>query len=73
MAARGITVRGSEPGSQRCEPGRNTVTVLVKNEGQAAASGFRMKLEADGDDYEQQVAGLDGGKEVSVSFPNVEL
>lgn len=73
LAARGIAVQASNSGSPGCFAGRNTVNVLVKNEGQAAAPAFRVKLEADGDDYEQSVAGLDGGKEITTTFANIDL
>ena len=76
LAARGIRVRSAEPGGgDDCNPGKNDVTVVIKNDG-TAASGFAVRRVVDGADdqaKEQSVAGLDAGKELEVRFDDVRL
>lgn len=77
LTMKGIRVRGGAPGGAGdCDPGRNDVTVDIRNGGTAAASGFAVRLIVDGEDdeaKEQAVAGLGAGEETEVTFDDVRL
>jgi hypothetical protein len=77
LAALGIRVKSAESGGGNdCDPGRNDITVVVKNAGQAAADGFTVRLIVDGEGdeaKEKSVAGLEAGKELEVQFDDVRL
>jgi hypothetical protein len=69
-----IRVKGKEPSGQNdCDPGRNDVTVTVKNAGTAAAAAFVVRLLVDDDASLKNVPSLDPGKDASVEFGGVQL
>jgi hypothetical protein len=76
LSALGIRVKSAEPGgSQDCDPGKNDVTVVVKNQGTLAAPSFVVRLTVDEnkDAKEKTVPGLDAGKELEITFDDVRL
>jgi len=77
LAALGIRVKSAESGgSQDCDPGKNDVTVVVKNLGTAPATQFAVRLIIDGNNREAKqraVTALDAGKELDVTFEEVSL
>lgn len=57
-----------------CDPGKNIVTITLKNGGGKAAGPFKVQLEVDGDDKdEESLPGLDAGKTIDVTFDKVKL
>ncbi len=72
-----IRVRGKEPsGADDCDPGRNDVTVVVRNQGTAAASNFAVRVTVDDEDDDAEEASgldLDAGKDLAVLFDDVKL
>jgi hypothetical protein len=69
-----IRVRGEEPGGQRdCDPGKNDVVVVVKNQGTGAAASFIVQLVVDKQATDKSVATLDAGKETVVRFDDLRL
>jgi len=72
-----IRVKGEEPsGSNDCDPGKNDVTVVVKNQGAAAATGFAVRILPDNDDDETKEKtglNLDAGKDLEVRFDDLRL
>lgn len=77
LLPRSIRIRGDGPGgSDDCDPGRNDVTVIAKNDGTAAAGSFAVRLVVDGEDdeaKEKTVPGLEAGKELEITFDDVRL
>ena len=66
--------RGVNAGSE-CHPGDNRVLVTVRNAGAQPAAAFAVRLQVDGDDVddEREVAGLEAGKETTVTFERVRV
>lgn len=72
-----LAVKGKEPtGSSDCDPGKNDVTVQIKNVGTADASGFNVILLVDGDQDDggtKAVEFLGKGQHMDVIFDDVKL
>ncbi len=72
-----IRVRGEDAhGTNDCDPGKNDITVVVKNQGSGPAAGFVVRVVVDGEDDEaKEKSGLtlDGGKELAVTFDDLRL
>ena len=70
-----IRVRGADAsGNSDCDPGLNTVTVVVQNRGRGTAGSFTVGLTADGDPAgEVTVDQLQAGQERQVTFNKVNL
>jgi hypothetical protein len=63
-------------GSNDCDPGKNDVSVVVKNQGSEPAVGFVVRVVVDNDDDEaEEKSGLtvDGGKELTVKVDDVRI
>jgi len=84
LFASGLSVKGEQTnGTSGCDPGRNDITVSIKNLGGAAASSFSVNLTArpegnddnadDGISLERTVAALNGGASQDVEFNDVRL
>jgi hypothetical protein len=77
LVALGLRVTSAEPGGgQDCDPGKNDVTVVIKNDSPAAAAGFAVRLVIDDEDKdakEKSVAGLAAGEQAEVMFEDVRL
>jgi subtilase family serine protease len=76
LAVKAVRVRGEEAGGPSdCDPGKNDVTVIVKNEGTGASGSFvvRVHMDDDDDEVEEVVAALDPGKELELRFDDVRL
>lgn len=74
LAVSAIKVNGqASDGKGDCKEGKNTVTVLVKNQGAAKAKDFVVRLVVEGGAEEQSVSGLDVGTEREVRFDDVRL
>ncbi|HLH25240.1 MAG TPA: CARDB domain-containing protein [Chloroflexota bacterium] len=77
LAVTALRVRGEAPGGQNgCDPGRNQVTVVIKNLGTGAAANFAVRLVVDNRDNEarnQAVTALEAGQELEVRFDGVDL
>ncbi|HEX3245630.1 MAG TPA: CARDB domain-containing protein [Chloroflexota bacterium] len=74
LTVESIRVKGKEPSGQNdCDPGKNDITVTVKNEGTAAAAAFVVRLLVDDDASVKNVPNLDPGKGTSVEFGGVQL
>jgi subtilase family serine protease len=70
-----IKVNGQVPdGEEDCKPGKNSVTVTVKNGGKDAAGLFTTRLTVDGVDVaEQSAVDLPSGQEQEIRFEGVQL
>jgi subtilase family serine protease len=69
-------VKGKDAtGQNDCDPGRNDVTVAIRNDGDTAATSIAVRLVIDDDDDGslRTVSSLDPGKETNVEFNRVEL
>jgi hypothetical protein len=75
LRAAAIRVRGADAkGENDCDPGVNTVTVVVKNRGDQAAGTFTVRLSVDGGpSLEEAVTGLAADQEEQVGFEGVDL
>lgn len=81
LFASGISVKGEQSGgTSGCDPGKNDITVFIKNLGTAPATNFFVKLTAkpedkDDDDVsvEKPVASLNAGSEQEIHFDDVNL
>jgi hypothetical protein len=74
LTVRAINVNGQVPdGKDDCKPGKNTVTVLVKNAGAGDAGSFSMHLVVDGAEADTTVDALAAGQEREVTFENIEM
>jgi hypothetical protein len=77
LTASNLRVRGKEPeGQNDCDPGRNDVTVVVKNEGGADAAAFAVVLLVEGDQDDggkKDVQSLVKGAETTVRFEETRL
>jgi hypothetical protein len=63
-------------GANDCDPGKNDVTVIVKNEGGAAAAGFAVRVFVDDkDDEAKEKSGLtvDASKELTVKVDDLRI
>jgi hypothetical protein len=72
-----IRVKGKDASGQNdCDPGKNDVTVVLRNQGNAAATNFAVRLIVDGKDNDaEEKTGINAnvGQEVNVIFNDVEL
>jgi hypothetical protein len=72
-----IQVKGKQPSGQNdCDPGENDVTVVMKNEGAAAATNLVLQLVVDGkekDALEKPVGNINANQSLNVTFDDVEL
>lgn len=78
LLVRAIRVKGKEPeGNNDCDPGKNDVTVVVRNQGDGPAASFIVVFAFNDGQTEnnlvQPVTALDAGKELEVLFKDVEL
>jgi hypothetical protein len=77
LTPRSLRVKGKEPSGQNdCDPGKNDITVVVKNDGAGSEAAFVVRLLVDDDDDDaslRTVPSLDAGKEASVEFGGVQL
>jgi len=72
-----IQVKGKKPSGQNdCDPGKNDVTVVIKNDGSAGAMNLVLQLVPDGktrDALEKSVANINSNQTLNVTFNDVEL
>jgi hypothetical protein len=81
LFASGISVKGEQSGgTSGCDPGRNDITVFIKNLGGAPATNFIVHLQAKPDDKddddvseEKPVTTLNPGSDQEVHFDDVNL
>lgn len=77
LTVEAIRVKGQEPsGHNDCDPGRNDVTVVVKNRGSAAATSFAVRVVVDGEEgdaEESTVADLGANASLEVTFDDIRL
>jgi hypothetical protein len=76
LTLKSIRVKGKDAtGQNDCDPGRNDVTVAIRNDGDNAATSIAVRLVIDDDDDGslRTVSSLDPGKETNVEFNRVEL
>jgi hypothetical protein len=74
LTVRAIKLNGQPPnGSDACKPGKNVVSVVVKNSGKGDAGSFAVQLTVDGDTVDATVDSLGAGQEREVSFDDVAL
>jgi hypothetical protein len=69
----GVAVKDADAGESDCDPGKNDVTIRVKNNGPGAAASHVVRLEVGDDETEKTLAALDGGKELDVRFDEVQF
>jgi hypothetical protein len=75
LSVTSVKVAGIEIAPQQyCAPGRNDISVAVKNGGSQPAGGSVVRLEVDDDDSDdKRVQSIDGGKSFEVTFEDVKL
>jgi hypothetical protein len=74
LTVQSILVNGQAPdGKNDCKPGKNSVSVVVKNAGKADAGGFIVRLSVDGNELDMPVDRLGAGQERDIHFDNVQL
>ena len=74
MEVKAIRVKGKEPsGNNDCDPGKNDVTVVVKNEGNAAAASLLVRLTVENQTKDKTATDLGAGSEVNVAFDDLML
>lgn len=74
LEVKAIRVKGKEPtGNNDCDPGENDVTVVVKNEGTAAAANLLVRLTVGNQSKEKSATNLAADDEVNVRFDDLML
>jgi hypothetical protein len=77
LMAGGLLVRSAEQGgSDSCEPGRNDVSVVIRNDGAAVTESFAVRLIVDddnGDAREQVVSSLEANAQQDITFQDIRL
>ena len=71
-----FVVEGKNDQVADCDPGKNQIYAIVRNNGGAAAGPFAVRMLADGEEPEngtEMVGGLDAGQETIVQFGTVKL
>lgn len=68
-----VLVKDADTGGNDCDPGKNDVTIRVRNDGPRAAASHVVRLEVGDDETEKTLAALDGGKELDVRFDDVQF
>jgi hypothetical protein len=68
-----VLVKDGDADGNDCDPGKNDVTLRVKNDGAGAATSVIVRLDVGDDDTEKSVPGLDGGKEHDVKFEDIQF
>jgi hypothetical protein len=59
--------------TQYCTPGKNDITITVKNGGSQPAGPSVVRLEVDDDSDDKRIQSVDAGKSLDVTFENVKL
>lgn len=74
LEIKAIRVKGKEPSGQNdCDPGENDVTVVIKNEGNAAAASLLVRLSVGDQTKDKTATDLGAGSEVNISFDDLML
>jgi hypothetical protein len=74
LTVRAIKVNGQAPdGKDACKPGKNTMTVVVKNAGKGDVDSFTVRLAVDGGETDSTVDFVRAGEEREVEFDGVQL
>jgi hypothetical protein len=72
-----IQVKGKKPSGQNdCDPGKNDITVVMKNDGGTTAMNLVLQLVVDGkerDALEKPVPSINPNQTLNVAFNDVEL